>query len=205
MSRRVVLASDNRHKFREFSALLADVCNLIPQSAFRIKTPPEDGETFEDNARLKALHACAVSGLPAIADDSGLEVDALDGAPGIFSARYSGENASDADNLQKLLRDIENLSDDSLNARFYCALAYAVPGEEQPLTVSARWTGRLIRTPAGGQGFGYDPIFYVPEYSMTAAELDPQVKNVISHRGQALKKLHALLLNRSTKTDGNKA
>ena len=193
MSWRVVLASDNCHKFSEFSAILAGVCDLLPQGEFNINTPSENGITFEENAVIKALHAGGIAQLPAIADDSGLEVDALDGAPGIFSARYSGEGASDTENLEKLLQEITRLDDDQLSARFHCALAYAEPGNDTPLVVSAQWEGRLVRTPRGSRGFGYDPVFYVPEYGLTAAQIEPEVKNAMSHRGQALKKLRALL------------
>ena len=195
MNRRIVLASDNVHKFKEFSSMLAGVCKLLPQIEFQIKTPVEDGNSFEENACLKAVSACQQLQMPVLADDSGLEVMALQGAPGIFSARYAGSQASDRDNLEKLLADTAHLDDTQLEARFCCTLAYAQDHNQAPLVVKAYWNGRLLRQPQGESGFGYDPIFYVPEYEMTAAQLEPEIKNRISHRGQALAKLKYLLSN----------
>ena len=192
----VVLASDNISKFAEFSNILAGICELKPQSEFNLQTPPETGTTFTQNAILKARHTCLAVHLPVLADDSGLMVEALSGAPGLFSSRYAGDNASDADNLKKLLANISTFKEDDLNACFHCSIAYVEPDLiESPRVVSALWGGRLVHKPAGVNGFGYDPVFYVAEYACTAAQLDPAVKNTISHRARALHKLRSLLIN----------
>ena len=189
----VVLATDNRHKAAEFASLLRGICELRTQSEFGVTTPPETGTTFEENAVIKARHACLATGLPALADDSGLEVAVLGGAPGIFSSRYAGEDADDAENLAKLLRELAGVADDNLAAEFRCSIAYVEPAAEHPLVVSSAWQGVLVREPRGEHGFGYDPVFYVPEKRCTAAQLPPAVKNRISHRASALNKLQAVL------------
>jgi XTP/dITP diphosphohydrolase len=188
---RVVLATNNAGKLRELQAMLQPLgFEVLPKSQFTREEVVEDGDSFVANALLKARHAARVSGLPAIADDSGIEVDALDGAPGIYSARYAGVTASDLDNLNKLLHALTLVEDPARTARYRCALVYVRHAEDQqPLICEARWEGRITRHAQGSGGFGYDPIFFVPEYRCTAAELSSEVKNKISHRGQALQLL----------------
>lgn len=188
---RVVLATNNAGKLRELQAMLQPLgFEVLPKSQFTREEVIEDGDSFVANALLKARHAARVSGLPAIADDSGIEVDALHGAPGIYSARYAGVNASDAENLNQLLHALLEVKDDARTARYRCALVYVRHAEdEQPLICEASWEGRITRHKQGTGGFGYDPIFWLSEYGCTAAELSAEVKNSISHRGQALQQL----------------
>ena len=188
---RVVLASGNAGKVREFNQLLADQhIEVLPQSSFGVPEAEETGLTFVENALLKARNASRHTGLPALADDSGLEVDALNGAPGIYSARYAGRGASDEDNLRKLLAAIEGLPEAERGARFQCVIAYLRHAEDPtPLICQGTWEGRILSAPRGANGFGYDPVFYAPEQDASAAELPPEVKNRLSHRGQALRKL----------------
>jgi len=161
-----------------------------PQSEFTDKNAAETGMTFVENALLKARFAAGVSGLPAIADDSGLEVDALEGAPGIHSARYAGPAATDADNNLKLMAELEAVPQAARAARYRCAMVYLRwPLDAAPLIAQASWEGRILRAPAGVHGFGYDPLFEVPGSARSAAQLDPAEKNRISHRGQALRLL----------------
>lgn len=192
---RIVLASNNPGKVREFGQLLADLhCTVLPQSTFDVPEAEETGLTFVENAILKARNAARHAGLPAIADDSGLEVDALNGAPGIYSARYAGSGASDDANLQKLLADIRDVAEPERSARFQCVLVYMRHAlDPTPIICQGTWEGRLLYAPRGTHGFGYDPIFYVPTHRCTSAELPPEVKNQLSHRGQALRKLLATL------------
>ena len=192
---RIVIASGNRGKLAEFARLLAHwSCEAVPQSGFDIPAVEETGDSFVENALLKANAASHYSGLPAIADDSGLEVDALGGAPGIYSARYAGEDASDADNNRKLLGALQGVPEERRTARFHCALVYLRHWQDpNPVICQASWEGRILDTPAGDGGFGYDPLFYVPELGCTAAELDPETKNRVSHRGQATARLLAAL------------
>lgn len=192
---RIVIASGNKGKLAEFARLLAHwSCEAVPQSGFDIPTVEETGDSFAENALLKANAASHYSGLPAIADDSGLEVDALGGAPGIYSARYAGEDASDADNNRKLLAALQGIPEERRTARFHCALVYLRHWQDpNPVICQASWEGRILDAPAGDGGFGYDPLFYVPELGRTAAELDPETKNRASHRGQATAKLLAAL------------
>ena len=191
----IVLASNNPGKVREFSQLLADArIRVIPQGEFGVPEVAETGLTFVENAILKARHAAAHSGFAALADDSGIEVDALHGAPGIYSARYAGGGATDRDNLQKLLRDLDGVADGERTARYQCVLVYLRhPQDPTPLICQGTWEGLILRAPRGEQGFGYDPIFLVPTQGCSAAELDPVEKNRLSHRGQALRQLHQLL------------
>ena len=188
---KVVLASNNKGKVRELGQMLAQLdMEVLPQSQFNAGEVEETGLTFVENAILKARHAAKVSGLPAIADDSGLEVDALNGAPGIYSARFAGSVASDQDNLQKLLADIKDVPDEQRTARFQCLLVYMRHAEDPtPLICQGTWEGIITREPLGDNGFGYDPVFYVPEHQCTSAQLSPEQKNQLSHRGQALHKL----------------
>lgn len=183
--RRVVLASGNRGKLRELSGILAPLgVQLVPQGEFGVPEVPEDGLSFVENAIIKARAAAAHTGLPAIADDSGLEVDWLQGEPGIHSARYSGRG--DAANNDRLLAELEDVPDEQRGARFQCVMVYMRhPRDPMPLVCQAAWEGRILRAPRGEEGFGYDPLFYVPEYDCSSAELPPEVKNRISHRARA--------------------
>ncbi len=189
----VVLATGNAGKLREFSELLAPLgVEVLPQAQFQIEPPPETGTTFAANALLKARNAAARSGLPAIADDSGIEVDALDGAPGVYSARLAGEHASDADNLRELLRRIAAVPAEQRGAGYRCVIAFVRDAADaDPIVVSAAWRGRLIDAPRGAGGFGYDPIFVPDGETRTVAELPADAKNAASHRGQALRALLA--------------
>lgn len=193
----VVLATGNAGKVRELAALLADFgLDIIAQTELGVDSADETGLTFIENAILKARHAARITGLPAIADDSGLAVDALGGAPGIYSARYAGEDASDRQNLEKLLATLESVPDDKRQAQFHCVLVYLRHAEDPtPLVCHGSWAGVIARTPAGEGGFGYDPIFYVPSVGKTAAELSRDEKSAISHRGQALKLLLEAMRN----------
>lgn len=186
--KKIVLASGNRGKVREINQLLSQSgFEVIPQSDFEVPEADETGLTFIENAILKARNAASHSGLPAIADDSGLEVDALMGAPGIYSARYAGEDASDAQNLQHLLTEMRDIPDDKRTARFQCVMVYmAHAGDPTPLICQGTWEGSILREPRGDHGFGYDPVFYVPERDCSSAELDPETKNSLSHRAKAM-------------------
>ncbi|YCI82199.1 XTP/dITP diphosphatase [Enterobacteriaceae bacterium] len=193
----VVLATGNAGKVRELAALLADFgLDIIAQTELGVDSADETGLTFIENAILKARHAARITGLPAIADDSGLAVDALGGAPGIYSARYAGEEATDRQNLEKLLAALESVPDDKRQAQFHCVLVYLRHAEDPtPLVCHGSWAGVIARTPAGEGGFGYDPIFYVLSVGKTAAELSRDEKSAISHRGQALKLLLEAMRN----------
>ena len=188
---RVVLATGNPGKLQEMQALLAPLgFEVLPQSAFTSVPAAETGLSFVENAIIKARHAARASGLPAIADDSGLEVDALRGAPGIYSARYAGEQASDLDNLRKLVGLLEGVPPAQRTARYRCALAYLRWDlDPAPLLCQSRWEGLIVDMPRGTGGFGYDPVFELPGLGLTAAELTAQEKNRLSHRGRALRAL----------------
>lgn len=188
---KIVLASNNAGKVREINQLLAsERIQVAPQRDFNIPDAVEDGLSFVENAIKKARHAASLSGLPAIADDSGIEVDALNGAPGIYSARFAGAGASDEANLQKLLADLAEVPDERRTARFQCLMVYMRHAEDPtPLICQGTWEGRILFEPRGENGFGYDPIFYVPTHDCSSAELPSEVKNRLSHRGQALQKL----------------
>jgi XTP/dITP diphosphohydrolase len=192
---RLVLATGNAGKLREMRAILAPWSpQVLPQSDFTAASAEETGLSFVENAILKARFAAAAAGLPAIADDSGLEVDALRGAPGIYSARYAGAGADDAANNARLLRELESVPDPERTARYRCAMVFMRwPRDPAPLVCQASWHGRIARLPRGAGGFGYDPLFLVNDGGMTAAELDPAHKNLISHRGKALRALVAAL------------
>ncbi|CAK0765183.1 dITP/XTP pyrophosphatase [Gammaproteobacteria bacterium] len=191
----IVLASGNPGKIREVSQILARPgITIWPQSQFKIQEVEETGISFIENALIKARHAAAHSGLPAIADDSGLAVDALEGAPGVWSARYAGPGASDAANLEKLLRDMEQVPPEERTAQFICVLVYMRhPRDPTPIVCEGIWEGHLTYAPVGNNGFGYDPIFFVPGHGCTSAQLAPEVKNQLSHRGQALRLFIAAL------------
>jgi len=196
---RIVLATNNSGKIRELQALLAPLqMEVLPKWQFTQEEVAEIGSTFMENALIKVRHAAKVSGLPAIADDSGIEVDALDGAPGIYSARYAGEHASDADNLYKLLDAMRVVPDTLRTARYRCALAFVRHADDgQPLCCEAAWEGVITRVPIGEGGFGYDPIFWLPEYQQTSAQMSAELKNQLSHRAKALQQLLSLLRSHS--------
>ena len=190
---KVVLASGNAGKLRELAALLAGLnIELISQSNLNVTPAAETGQTFIENALIKARHASRQTALPAIADDSGLVVRALGGKPGVRSARYAGEAATDADNNRKLIGTLADASDRS--AWFYCALVFLQhPQDPSPLLATGQWRGQIIDEPKGANGFGYDPHFLIPHLNKTSAELPPQQKNQLSHRGQAANALVAAL------------
>ena len=198
MNQKIVLASGNAGKLREFQQLLAGCgFEVLPQSAFNLSNADETGLTFVENAILKARHACAHTGLPAIADDSGLEVDALNGRPGIYSARYAGVDASDAKNNAKLVQELSGVEAAQRSARYHCVLAFMRHAEDPtPVLCHGSWEGSILTEPRGTGGFGYDPLFFVPTHQCTAAELDKAEKNRISHRGTAMAELLARLQRR---------
>jgi XTP/dITP diphosphohydrolase len=191
----IVLASGNRGKLRELSQLMMPMgFDLKSQGTLGIETPPETGTTFEANALLKARFAAERSGLPALADDSGIEVDALDGRPGVFSARYAGEGASDEENLRKMLRELQGVPPERRTARYQCVIVLVRNArDEHPVIARGTWEGRIGLVPQGTSGFGYDPIFIPADLICTAAEMAPEQKNAVSHRGQALRDLVALV------------
>lgn len=194
----IVLATGNAGKVREIGQLLAGHdLQVLPQTDFDILEAEETGLTFVENAILKARNAAAHTGLAAIADDSGLEVDALHGAPGIYSARFAGADANDADNVNKLLEELEQTPEADRTARFQCLMVYMRHAEDPtPLICQGTWEGRILFSPRGDNGFGYDPVFYVPDHDCAAAELPPDIKNRLSHRGQALRQLVQQLITK---------
>lgn len=202
---RIVFATANSGKLRELNEVLGKLdVEILPQSMFELSPVEESGLSFVENAILKARHAAQASGLPALADDSGLVVDVLEGAPGIRSARYAGSHASDAENCEKLLLALEGVPERQRTARFECVIVYlAHSADPSPLICEGRWDGRILLAPQGEGGFGYDPVFYAPEYGCSAAELAFETKNAISHRGQALRKLLKRLSVAGPKTSGS--
>ena len=195
-SKRIILATRNKGKVREFGTLFSEV-GIEILSLDEIENAPEiieDGNSFEENAKKKAETICQFTGLPTIADDSGLVVDALNGQPGIYSARYARENATDEENNQKLVKELEEKKTpgEKRTAHYVAYLAYAVPGKET-IGVEDTVEGLILSAPKGENGFGYDPLFYIPEYENTMAELEPKVKNQISHRAKAMKRLFNLI------------
>jgi XTP/dITP diphosphohydrolase len=191
----LVLASSNKGKIAELQLLLTPLnFRILAQSHFAISDADETGNSFVENALIKARHAAHLSGLPAIADDSGLCVDALDGAPGIYSARYAGENASDADNNAKLLLALKNVSPEKRTARFHCALVFVSHADDKdPIICEETWEGSILMAPQGEHGFGYDPLFWVPSHHCSSAQLSIAEKNKLSHRAHALHALVAVL------------
>jgi XTP/dITP diphosphohydrolase len=189
--KKVVLASGNRGKVREINQILAGLdFEVVPQTEFDVPEIEETGLSFVENAILKARNAAQHTGLPAIADDSGLEVDALRGAPGIYSARYAGVGAGDEANLQKLLAEMAGVPEADRSARFQCLMVFMEHGmDPTPIICQGSWEGRITEVSAGENGFGYDPVFYVPSHECTAAQLSAEEKNRLSHRGQALQLL----------------
>jgi XTP/dITP diphosphohydrolase len=198
---RLVLATNNPGKLREFRELLAPLgFDVEPLAQFTHMNADETGLSFIENAILKARHASRAANLPAIADDSGIEVDALRGAPGIYSARYAGAGASDRRNLDKLLDALRDVSLEQRTARYQCALVFMRwPTDPSPLVCQASWEGRVITAPRGAGGFGYDPVFELPALGKTAAELSADDKNRISHRGKALRELVTQLRARTSR------
>lgn len=188
---KVVLASSNKGKIEELNALLADFSiELIPQSEFGIEDADETGLTFIENALIKARHATKLSGLPAIADDSGIVVKALNGAPGVYSARYAGEHGNAQENIKKLLVDLKDVPTENREAAFHCTLAFIInETDPTPIVCEGEWPGSILFAPQGDQGFGYDPVFYVPSEDKSVAELSADIKNKMSHRGIALQAL----------------
>lgn len=192
---KIVLASNNLKKINELQQILANTnYNLLSLNDFDIPEPEETGLTFIENAIIKARNACHYTKLPAIADDSGLEVDALNGAPGIYSSRYAGKNAADQDNNKKLLLDLQNIPKEQRTARFQCTIVHLKHEfDPTPIICQGTWHGSILFKPAGKNGFGYDPIFYVPTHNCSSAELTRDIKNQISHRAQALGALAEIL------------
>lgn len=188
---KILLASNNAGKIREFQAMFAEYAiDILPQAAFPMPEAEETGLTFVENAILKARHAAQHSGLPAIADDSGLEVDALGGAPGVYSARYAGVGAGDAANNAKLLHELREVPDEQRSARFRCVLVFMRHAlDPSPIIAEGVWEGVMLRESRGAGGFGYDPLFFVPACGCASAELAADEKNRLSHRGQALRAL----------------
>jgi XTP/dITP diphosphohydrolase len=191
----MVLASNNPGKLREFAQILSTFdYQVIPQSQLQVPEVAEIGLSFVENALIKARQAAQHTGLPAIADDSGIEVDALQGAPGIYSARFAGVGASDDKNNQLLLAKLTQVPSSQRTARYHCVIVYMHhPNDPMPLICQGTWEGHIVLEPRGENGFGYDPLFYVPTHHCTSAELDPEIKNQLSHRGQALRALHLAL------------
>ncbi|MCK6263051.1 XTP/dITP diphosphatase [Vibrio sp. ZSDE26] len=193
--KKLVLATGNQGKVREMADLLSDFgFDVVAQSEFNVSDVAETGTTFIENAIIKARHAAKETGLPAIADDSGLEVDFLQGAPGVYSARYAGEGATDLENLEKLLEAMKDAPQDQRTARFHCVLVLMRhENDPTPIVCHGKWEGSILTKPEGENGFGYDPIFYVPEESCASALLDSVRKKQLSHRGKALKSLFSAL------------
>lgn len=188
-SNTTILASGNKKKLKELSEILGQFNQqLCPQSEYQVEDAIEDGLTFVENAIIKARHACKKTGLPSIADDSGIEVDYLLGKPGIYSARYAGENATDQQNLDKLLVSLKGVPSEQRTARYHCIIVYMKHAEDPtPIICQASWEGIIVEAPVGEQGFGYDPIFFCPLSNKTAAQMSAVEKAAISHRGKALK------------------
>ena len=197
-SNTIVLASGNRKKLEELRAILNQFqFDLHPQSEFGVEEAIEDGLTFVENAIIKARHACSKTGLPAISDDSGIEVDYLKGKPGIHSARFAGENATDQTNLDKLLISLDGVADGCRSARYQCVIVYMRHAEDPtPIICQASWEGVILKERQGEQGFGYDPVFFCSKSAKTAAQMQPEEKSAISHRGKALNQFAEIFSSR---------
>ena len=188
--KKIILASNNSGKIREFNTMLTGIYQVVSMSDMHVEEVPETGLTFVENALIKARNASAQSGLPALADDSGIVVDALSGAPGIYSARFAGDHGDDEANTQKLLEDMAQVPNSQRTARFWCAIVYVEHANDPtPIIIQRGWEGEILREKVGENGFGYDPIFYVPTHNKASAELSAEQKNTISHRGKALQAL----------------
>ena len=188
------MASGNAGKIKEISKLLAHLdVTVVPQTELGVTEADETGSTFAENAIIKARHAAAATGLPAIADDSGLCVDALDGRPGVYSARFSGEGATDDSNIDKLLLELDGVADGERSAAFHCVACFVFTENTDPLLAEGQWRGRILNERRGDAGFGYDPIFFDEDLAKSSAELSAEEKNARSHRGQALRALADVL------------
>ena len=191
---KIVLATGNPGKVREIRRILGELgVVVVPQTELGVGDADETGSSFVENALIKARHAALMTGLPAIADDSGLVVDALDGRPGVYSARYSGAGATDESNIDKLLQELAGMPDEKRTAAFHCCAVYVSADDSTSLVAEGRWPGRILAERRGAGGFGYDPVFFDPECGRTAAELGPELKNALSHRGKALTALAGML------------
>lgn len=189
--KKIVLASSNQGKLREFQQILSvkDI-ELVPQSMFNLSDADETGLSFVENAIIKARHASELTGLPSLADDSGIEVDALQGQPGIYSARYAGAHGADQENNKKLLLELTHVPESLRTARFQCVIVFMRHAQDPtPLICQGSWEGRILSEACGVNGFGYDPLFFVPSHNCTSAELSKEIKNDLSHRGKALREL----------------
>ncbi|OUR66248.1 non-canonical purine NTP pyrophosphatase, RdgB/HAM1 family [Cycloclasticus sp. 46_83_sub15_T18] len=197
MKQRIVLASGNKGKIAEIQAILQQqAIEVISQSQFKVTEADESGSTFVENAIIKARHAAEISQLPAIADDSGLEVDALNGQPGVRSARYAGLPSDDQRNTDKLLQALADVSEAQRSARFHCVMVFMAHAKDpSPLIAHGVWEGRIAFEKSGNNGFGYDPVFYIPQLNSVSAALEPAIKNQLSHRAQALKQLMPQISN----------
>ena len=194
MPEKVVLATGNPGKVREIQRILHDLgVEVVPQSELGVTGADETGKSFVENALIKARHASLMTGLPAIADDSGLVVDALDGRPGVYSARYAGADANDESNIDKLLHELQGVPGDRRTAAFHCCAVFVSADDSTSLVAEGRWAGKILEQRRGTEGFGYDPVFFDPECGRTAAELGPELKNARSHRGKALTALAEML------------
>lgn len=194
MPEKVVLATGNPGKVREIQRILHDLgVEVVPQSELGVTDADETGKSFVENALIKARHASLMTGLPAIADDSGLVVDALDGRPGVYSARYAGADANDESNIDKLLHELQGVPGDRRTAAFHCCAVFVSADDSTSLVAEGRWAGKILEQRRGTEGFGYDPVFFDPECGRTAAELGPELKNARSHRGKALTALAEML------------
>ncbi|ALE52717.1 nucleoside-triphosphate diphosphatase [Candidatus Thioglobus autotrophicus] len=192
--KKIILASNNSGKIREFNTMLAGMYEVVSMHEMQVEEVPETSLTFVENALIKARNASAQSGLPALADDSGIVVDALEGAPGIYSARFAGNHGDDEANTQKLLDEMAQVPDAQRSARFWCAIVFVEHANDPtPIIIQRGWEGEILREKSGNNGFGYDPIFYVPTHKKSSAELSAEQKNTISHRGKALQALLAEL------------
>ena len=189
MKRKIVIATMNNHKVSEIKALIGDCYDVMTQGAFSIPSVPETGKSFEENALIKANVVAKKTNLLTLADDSGLEVDLLEGNPGIYSARYAGPNSSDDENNKKLIEELDKYKGQKILARFHSVIALVDPSAEVPKIFHGTWEGRIIFDQKGNHGFGYDPLFYIDEHKCTAAELPQQEKNILSHRAKAMKSL----------------
>ena len=188
--KKIILASNNNGKIKEFNAMLDGIYQVISMAEMNVEEVPETGLTFVENALIKARNASEQSGLPALADDSGIVVDALNGEPGIYSARYAGTHGNDEENTQKILDEMSEVPDGKRTGRFWCAIVFVEHANDPtPVIIQRGWEGEILREKVGENGFGYDPIFYVPTHGCASAELPPEEKNKISHRGKALQAL----------------
>jgi len=201
MKRKIVIATMNDHKALEIKALIGDRYNVMTQNLFSIPSVAETGKTFEENALIKANEVSQKTGLLTLADDSGLEVDLLEGSPGVYSARYAGPNATDEENNKKLLKELENFKDERITARFRSVIVLSDPLKSSNNIFHGSWEGEIIFKPKGKNGFGYDPLFYIENLKSTAAELNQDEKNKLSHRAIAMSKVTNYLAKETFDTE----